>query len=248
MAGATGVAAWLLAAAMLLALAPAGAQAQGTPWWAAFREPALDPLLQGTRGAPPPAQVALVQGWLVLRTDHSRLAMASRLLDATKAEQALLMNAEPGGERDRALADVARRLEAFEAAATGLQGERDRVLHELSQRSGLAPAELLRWADGAGARAVPAVDSVPPNGEDLAPEARQVAEQAVLAERLQWLLQARQFELQAAQARERAGAGDELQTLQALQRLMIDSDRLATARGRLALAWASWLPAATGGR
>lgn len=234
---------WLAALALLAA---AGAWAQTAPWWAAFREPALDPLLQATRGAPPQAQQALVQGWLVLRTDHSRLALASRLLGAARAEQALLMNAEPGAERDRALAEVAHRLEAFEQAAAALEAERDRVLHELAQRSGLAPLELLRWADAAGPRAVPAVDQPPPGGEALAPEARQVAEQAVMAERLHWLLQARQFELQAAQARERAGAAGELETLQALQRLMIDSDRLATAQGRLALAWAGWLPGAPG--
>lgn len=228
----------------LLALlaATAGAWAQAGPWWAAFREPALDPLLQTARSAPPEAQRALVQGWLVLRTDHSRLALAGRLLGAARAEQALLMNAEPGAERDRALVEIARRLEAFEQAAAQLEGERDRVLRELSQRSGVAPAELLRWAEGAGTRPVPGVDQAPPNGEDLAPEARQVAEQAALADRMHWLLQARQFEVQAAQARERAGAGGELETLQALQRLMIDSDRLATARGRLALAWAGWLP------
>lgn len=237
----------LLAVAALV-VGTSGAWAQAGPWWAAFREPALDPLLQAARSAPPAAQQALVQAWLVLRTDHSRLALAGRLLGAARAEQALLMNAEPGAERDRALAGIARRLEAFEHAATELEAERDRVLGDLSRRSGIAPAEQLRWAEGAGARPVPAVDQAPPNGEDLAPQARQVAEQAALADRMHRLLQARQFEVQAAQARERAGAGGELETLQALQRLMIDSDRLATARGRLALAWAGWLPAAAATR
>jgi len=55
------------------------------------------------------------------------------------------------------------------------------------------------------------------------------------------LVQASELELRARQLRQGAGAESQLAVLESFQRLLADGDRLATAQGALALAWAELL-------
>lgn len=229
-------------AATLLALAlAASAHAADAPWWSAYGDPALDQLMHAARGQAPAAQQALVQGWIVARVQRTRLALAQQLLGAARAEQALLMDAEPGAERDGALKAIARRVEQAEQRIDALGRDRDERTAALSRLTGVPADDLLRWLEPAAGHTVPQVAvSLPADDEEG--EGRQLARQARETQRLRQLLQARRYELQAHQVREEAGAGDRLRTLETFQQLMLDTDRVAVSAGELALAWAQWLP------
>lgn len=227
-------------AALLLC---AAAQAGEAPWWAAYADPALDQLMHGASAADPAAQQALVQDWIVARVQRTRLALVRQLLAAARAEQALLMNAEPGPGRDDALATLARRVEQAEQRIAALERDGEQRTDDLARQTGVPPADLLRWLQPVSGSPLPQVSAaVPadPGDED----SRRLATQARETQRLRQLQQARQYELQAHQVREQAGAGDRLRALETFQLLMVDTDRVAVAAGELALAWAQWLPAA----
>lgn len=222
-----------------LALAACSAWAQATPWWTAYGEPALDQVMQAAPAADGAAQQERVQRWIVARVQQARIVLAEQLLQAARAEQALLMNAEPGPARDPALAAVGQRIEQTEGSLATLQRLRDHHLQALSAQTGIPAPELARALVSAGLRVLPQVDGTP-RGPDA--EAAALAALARETARLQQLQQARQLELKAQQTRERAGDGDPVTTLQTMQQLVLDTDRVAVSAGRLALAWSEWLP------
>jgi len=231
----------VLAAAAALA---AGHAVAAEPWWSAFADSTLDQLMHGAAPADTAGEQALVETYIVARVDHARALLASRLLQAAREEEALLMDEPPGETRNAALADVARRLETFEGTAGAIASERSAVTADLARRSGIAPDKLTGLLQPSQAhQLLPRVDAPPPPGPG--DERRQrVAAQAEDFERHSALLQARRLEMQAHEARQRAGKGDPLQALETYQQLVLESDGLALAGGRLALAWAQWLPAA----
>jgi len=221
----------------------------GTPWWAAFADPTLDQLMQNAAPADAAAQQALVENYIVARVDHTRGLLATRLLQAARDEEALLMNADPSQQRDTALAAVSRRLEQIEGNASQIALERDKVTAELALRCGSTPADLVALLTPTQGRPVlPRVDAPLPSGPAVENDTRRqhLAEQHEDVQRRSQLLEARRLEMKAHETRERAGAGDPVGALETYQQMVLDSDRLALASGRLALAWAQWLPSPAG--
>lgn len=214
--------------------------AHAAPWWSAFDEPVLDDVMQAAGRVDDAAQLALVQSWIVARVQQSRLVLVRQLLEAARAEQALLMNAEPGPTRDPALAAVGQRVAEAEAVIDELTRERNQHLLALAAGAHIEPNELARRLAKAATRAVPLVEAPAPGAGDNGPTLAALAREAA---RLQQLQRARELEFQARQARERAGDSDQVATLQVWQQLMLDTDRTTVAAGKLALAWAQWLPA-----
>jgi len=214
--------------------------AHAAPWWSAFGEPALDGVMQAAGDVDDTAQLALVQSWIVARVQQSRLTLVRQLLQAARAEQALLMNAEPGPARDPALAAVGQRIEQAEAALDQLVSERNQHLLAMAATAHLDPNELAKRLAGTSGPAVPLVAAPAPGADDNGPTLAALAREAA---RLQQLQRARELEFQARQARERAGDSNQVATLQTWQQLMLDTDRTTVAAGKLALAWAQWLPA-----
>ena len=228
----------------LLGALPA-AFAAGSAWWSAFSDPALDRLMQLAAPADGAAEQALVETYIVARVDQTRSLLAARLLQAARNEEALLMNADPGEQRDAALGAVARRLQQIEGTARQIADERDAVSADLARRCHVDAAQVAALF-GQAAGLLPKVDA--PLPADAADQRRQrLADQLADVQRRSQLLEARRLEMQAHETRQRAGEGDPLQALETYQQLVLDSDRLALATGRLALSWAQWLPA-PGGR
>ena len=228
--------------ALAALMACSAGHAAEAPWWAAYADPALDQMMHGARSAEPAAQQMLVQAWIVARVQRTRLALVQQLLGAARAEQALLMNAESSPERDSALAGIAHRVEQVEQRIATLEKDRDERTGALARQTGVPAEDLQRWLEPGSGSAVPQVAvSLPADEGDE--DGRRLAAQARETQRLRQLQQARQYELQAHQVREQAGAGDRLRTLETFQQLMLDTDRVAVSAGELALAWSQWLPA-----
>jgi len=242
---------------LLLALFGGAANAAGpakpAPWWSAFDDPVLVSLMQATPQRTPDAEQALVQDYIVARVGIVRMMLADGLARAAREEQALLMNAAADAPRDAALSAVGRRLEVIERTAATIEAERDKSLATLAARSGIEDAKLRGLlAPASGRRALPSVAAAPPQAAPasaaagLAQQLADLGEEARRVDVTEQLVQTRRMELQAHQTRQRLGAENPIGTLQAYQQFVVDSDQLAMAAGRLALAWSVWLQGSGG--
>ncbi len=227
----------------------AGSEERPASWWAAFADPVLDNVMQAAAPVTPAAQQQVVESYIVARLGQVRVLLAQALLQSAGHQQAVLMNAPVDQQRQAMLAALARRLESMEATAEAIAAGRDEGLAALSQASGLAPGQLSALLAPVRDKAVmPAVKAQPPSAAgvsvlraDVAQRLQLLAEQDKQVQRSGQIVATRQMELQAHQTREELGAEDEFGTLEAYQQFVVESDELAKATGRLALAWALWL-------
>ena len=236
--------------ALSLALLGAAGAAHGSssaPWWSAFGDRQLDTLMRAANAATPAAEQAVVEGYVEARLGQVRALLATTLVRTAHRQQALLMDAPAGERRNAALAEIAHRIEAIEATAEAITGERDEGLAELARLSGVGLPRLQPLVAPAEGRALlPSVDAPVPQASAMirteqAGRLRDLAASARRVERAQQLVQTRRVEMQAHQARQQLGAEDEFGTLEAYQQFLVETDRLALASGQLALAWAQWL-------
>jgi hypothetical protein len=238
-----------LAVSLLLFVAAAHAGTGAAPWWSAFADPVLDTVMQAAAPATADAEQAVVDSYIDARLGQVRTLLATQLVGAASHQQAVLMNAPIDEQRQAGLAALARRIESFENTAAAINHERDKTVAVLVQRTGLAPARLQgllapvnEQAILPGVKApVPQTGSVSVLRNDLAQRLQVLGEQTHRVSQLEQLVGSRKLELQAHQTREQIGAENELGALEAYQQFVVDSDQLAQATGRLAVAWAQWL-------
>ena len=217
-------------------------------WWAPFADPVLDGLVARAAGSDT-TQRAIVQAYVGVRTLQARAGLAERMQQAALKErewaEESAASAPGDAERQRVLTGLAARAEQARSLQQALATELERLELTLAALSRGEPQRLhSSLADGAGnlpqvAWAVPfslrtgaqADDSVLPALQAVAAQVQQAGQ----------LVEASELELRSRQLRQRSGAESTGAVLESYQRLLADGDRLATAQGALALAWAELL-------
>jgi len=175
---------------------------------------------------------------------QARVGLAERLQQALAKERELAEQAEGGAQAPLA-ATLGARADEVQRVQQAMAAELERQQLTLAALSrGELPRLQASLADGAGtlpqvAWSVPFSLRRTAQGDDAVLPALQSA--AAQVQQAGQLVQASELELRARQLRQGAGAESQLAVLESFQRLLADGDRLATAQGALALAWAELL-------
>lgn len=230
------------------------AEASAPAWWAAFDDPVLRRLMQGS-GATVDRQAAVFRSYVELQVGALRWRIARQIEGLAHQQRRQVEESDTGTEGRQQLLDLlARRSEHVEAVLSTLAQENQQRLTVLAALKGMDPgllSALLAAADGAPR--VPQVSaSVPDQLPRLATHDERSDEQrqqalhlligaAARATRAQQLLQANRLSLDALKLRHEAGAVDPLAVMAAQLELLVQADHCVKAAGALAVAWAQLL-------